>query len=311
MMASLPPLQCSTVARVALFSLALASCAPMHSQQQSEAGIRHAMVISGPKTLAFNESDEIVWQYDDHSRDISKLENGHYLITYRDRVVEVTPAKEIVWSYTRDKNDELMSAQRLANGQTLVTELGAEPRLVEVDSKGQISKVIPLQPETTNVHMQTRMARKLADDRYLVPHRLKPFVKEYDSAGKVLRTFRLDGEQLGGPEAKNGGFCAVRLRDGSTVATCTAGNRLVIFDKEGNVEWQLTTEEIGGHLQDVCGLQVLKNGHILVSCYGNQTPEGLKMLEVTRTKKVVWTYQNPQIKYVHTLQVLTTNGQTE
>ena len=35
------------------------------------------------------------------------------------------------------------------------------------------------------------------------------------------------------------------------------------------------------------------------------------MLEITRNKKIVWSYHNPMIKYVHNFHVLTTNGQPE
>ena len=283
----------------------------LFSQQKSGSGIRHSILISGPKTLEFNEQDQTVWQFDDGSRDIAKLPNGNYLITYSKKVVEVTPAKEVIWQYNLEDNDELMSAQRLANGKTLITELGAKPRLLEVNRKGKIKRTIPLQPETDNVHMQTRMARKLDNGRYLVPHRLMPLVKEYDKKGKIQQTFRLDIPEMGGPEAKNGGFVAVRSKDGSTAMTCTSGNRLVVLDEAGQLVWQLTTDEIDGQLQDVCGLQILKNGNFLVSCYGNQMDDGLKMMEINQAKEIVWTYQNPDVKYIHTLQVLTTNGQAE
>ena len=159
--------------------------------------------------------------------------------------------------------------------------------------------------------MQSRMGRKLANGNYLVPHRIMPFAKEYDDHGNVVRTFRVDLPELGGPEAKNGTFAAIRQKDGSTVITCASGNRMVIFDKDGKVEWHLTTDEVDGQLNDVCGLQVLKSGNFLVSCYGNQTSDGLKMMEITRDKKVVWTYQNPDARFVHNVHVLSTNGVAE
>lgn len=281
------------------------------SQQKSDFGIRHAVVISGPKTFEFNELDEITWSYDDRSKDITKLPNGNYLITYPKRVIELTSAKEIIWTYTQNVNSEIMSAQRLPNGKTLVTELGESPRLVEADSTGTVTAVISIQPETDNIHMQTRMARKLTNGNYLVPHRIMPFAKEYDKNGLVVHTFRVDLPELGGPAAKNGTFAASRLDNGSTVITCASGNRMVVFDKSGELVWHLSNDELGGILQDVCGLQVLKNGNFLVSCYGNQATDGFKMIEVNRDKQIVWTYQNPDVKYVHNLQVLSTNGVEE
>ena len=196
---------------------------PLWSQQKSETGIRHSIVISGPRTFELNEGDEIVWDYGERSKDMTKLENGNYLITFKDEVIELTPTKKVVWKYVRTMNTEFMSAQRLSDGKTLVTELGDQPRLVEVNRKGKVTAVIPLKPETDNIHMQTRMARKLPNGNYLVPHRIMPFVKEYDKTGKVVHTFRLDLPELGGPEARNGSFAAVRLDDGSTVITCASG----------------------------------------------------------------------------------------
>ena len=281
------------------------------AQQKSESGIRHSIVISGPKTLEINEQDEVVWEYKDNSRDISKLSNGNYLITYANKVVEVTPEKKVVMTYVSVVNPELMSAQRLPNGRTLITEQGEQPRLVEADEAGIAIREIPIQPESYNTHMQSRMGRKLPNGRYIVPHRIMPFVKEYNKKGKTLRILRVDLPELGGPEANNGTFAAIRLKDGSTVVTCASGNRMVMFGANGKVVWQLTSDEVDGQLKDVCGLQVLKNGHFLVSCYGNQEADGLKMMEITRDKQVVWTYQNPDVRYVHNMHVLTTNGEPE
>jgi len=281
------------------------------SQQKSESGIKHSFVISGPKTMEINEEGKVVWEYRENSRDISKLHNGNYLITYASKVVEVTPDKKEIWSYVSVTNPELMSAQRLPNGRTLVTELGEQPRLVEADERGFLKDLIPIYPESYNIHMQSRMGRKLPNGRYLVPHRISPFVKEYNKNGKTLRTFRVDIPELGGKSAKNGTFAAIRMKDGSTLVTLASGNRMVRFDKKGKVAWQLTNEEMDGQLNDVCGLQVLQNGNYLVSCYGNQAEDGIKMMEITPEKEVVWTYQNPEVRYVHNFQVLSTNGGKE
>ena len=95
----------------------------LSAQQKSETGIRHSIVCSGSRVFELGEDDAIVWEYTKGSRDASKLANGNYLITYADKIVEVTPSKEIVWQYKSSVNKELMSAQRLADGLTVVTEL--------------------------------------------------------------------------------------------------------------------------------------------------------------------------------------------
>ena len=88
-------------------------------------------------------------------------------------------------------------------------------------------------------------------------------------------------------------------------------NRIVFCDKDGKFKSQITSRDLGGILNDVCGMQLLKSGNLLVSCYGNQSKNGLKMIEITPEKKVVWSYQNASIRYVHNVHVLTTNGKSE
>ena len=54
---------------------------------------------------------------------------------------------------------------------------------------------------------------------------------------------------------------------------------------------------------DPCGGQRLPNGNTVIASYGAQ--QGIKVFEVTRDKKIVWTYTKHR---AHEIQVLTTNG---
>ena len=90
---------------------------------------------------------------------------GNYLVIQGTQVDEVTPENTVVWTYNVDEtNKELMGAQRLADGSTLVTECGENPRLVEVSSDGKIVAEIPLQPEQENSHMQVTTLSSCAED---------------------------------------------------------------------------------------------------------------------------------------------------
>ncbi|MFT7543030.1 MAG: hypothetical protein ACI9K5_004013, partial [Gammaproteobacteria bacterium] len=278
-------------------------------RQESATGIRHSFVISGPRTVAVGETNEITWDLEGSSRFAVRLAGGNFLVVYGQHAVELTAAKEEVWRYeVSAPNTELMGGERLPNGMTLLTEMGPRPRLVEVNGEGQIAHEIPIEPETDNVHMQSRMSTKLKGGTYLVAHRLMPFAKEYDREGKVLMTMRTDGAALGGSEARNGTFSALRLSNGNTLITCTTGNKVVELDPSGKPIWVVTSAEVGGIINDVCGLQRLKNGNVVVSCYGNQGSDDIKMFEITRDKQVVWSYYAPSVRSIHTLQILSTNG---
>ena len=138
-----------------------------------ESAIHHSYLVLGDKTAIINEDGSTGWEHTGRSRDGFVLPNGNVLLAYSDRVEELTREKQIVFSYKRsDENREIGTTQRLYNGNTLITELGSRPRLLEVSSKGEIVNDVPLQPETDNAHMQTRMARQLRNGNYLVPHLL-------------------------------------------------------------------------------------------------------------------------------------------
>jgi hypothetical protein len=232
------------------------------------------------------------------------------LLAYSNRVEEVTPNKQIVFSYQLNpENKEIGTAERLYSGNTLVTELGPKPRLLEVAPDGSIASQIPLEPETDNAHMQTRMARQLRNGNYLVPHLLAFAIKEYTPQGRVVRTLKTDLESLGGRPAENWPFTAIRLDNGHTLASLTHGNKVVEMDIEGRVVWKVTNEDVGGLFKDPCGSQRLANGNTVIGSHGANT--GISMVEVTPENKIVWTSDHPLAAGVHHFQILTTNGKKE
>lgn len=274
---------------------------------QNTSEIRHSFFIAGPQfTGIIGEGGEELWDAKKPgARDGYVLTNGNILICWADEVREYDTDKKIIFKYTRTKETmELGTAVRLSNGNTMITESGDLPRIVEVDKKGKVVKSVPLVPETENVHMQTRMARKLGNGNYLVPHLLAFAVKEYQANGEVVNVFRTDLEDLGGREAENWPFTAIRLKNGNTLVTLTHGNKIVELDKDRKVVWKVTNTDLEGDpLVDPCGAQRLDNGNTVIASYGAK--EGIKLLELDTNKNVVWHYMGYN---VHHFQILTING---
>lgn len=272
--------------------------------------IRHSYLLFGGKTSIIGEDNQVVWEHRGGSRDGFALPGGNVLVAYADRVEEVTRDKRVVFEYRLSKdNGEISTAQRLYNGNTLVTELGRKPRLLEVGGDGKIVLEVPLQPETDNVHMQTRMARQLRNGNYLVPHLLAFAVKEYTPEGKVVRTLRTDLPAIGGRPAENWPFTAIRLDDGHTLVSLTHGNKVVEFDGLGGIVWQVDNTHVGGLFKDPCGSQRLANGNTVVGSHAHNAPDAV--VEVTPGHRVVWKSAHPHAAGVHHFQILTTNGKPE
>ena len=284
---------------------------PIFGKQVSQSGIKHSFLICGNRTVLLNENSEIIWQTEGYGRDGFVLPNGHILVSVGNVAKEITREGEIVWSYKLSKgNKELGSCVRLQNGNTLVVERGVKPQLLEISTTGSIAVTVPLKPETTNAHMQTRMARKLANGNYIVPHLLAFAVKEYKPDGTVVRTIKTDLPELGGRIERNWPFTAIQVNGGNLLVNLTNGNKTVEFDSVGKVAWRVDNTNVENRLADPCGGQRLANGNTIICSYGQKKGGMPKLFEVNRNKKVVWEYFNPAVR-AHEVHVITTNGEVE
>ena len=280
-------------------------------KQVSDSGIRHSFLICGNRTVLINEDNQIVWQTNGYGRDGFVLGNGNILVSVGNVAKEITREGKLVWSYKLSKgNKELGTCMRLENGNTLVVERGVKPQLLEVDQKGSIAVRVPLQPDTNNAHMQTRMARKLPNGNYIVPHLLAFAVKEYNPNGTVVRTIKTDLTELGGRKQRNWPFTAIHLKGGNLLVNLTNGNKTVEFNRDGKVAWRVDNSDVGGRFADPCGGQRLANGNTIICSYGQKKGDMPKLFEINRDKEVVWEYFNPQVR-AHEVHVISTNGKKE
>ena len=274
-------------------------------EQISDVGIRHSFLITGTKTAIIDEKCEISWEVKAKSRDGEVLPNGNVLVTFANEVKEFTRDYKVVFHYKLAVgNKEISTAKRLKNGNTMIAEMGDKPRILEITPQGKMVVEVPVKPETTNTHMQIRMARKLANGNYLVPHLLAFAIKEYSPNGEIVRTIKTDLPELGGRPKKNWPFTAILLEDGRIMANLTNGNKTVIFDKEGGVDWVFASSQCA----DPCGGQFLENGNIVACQYGSRGDAMPDAIEINPKKEVVWQFKAANFRGVHEIHVLTTNG---
>lgn len=239
-----------------------------------------------------------------NSHDIHLLPNGNLLLhTGPATVTEMTREKKVVWKYESKPKAgykgrvEVHAFQRLDDGITMIAESGNR-RIVEVDRDGKIVKEVPLTVNKPDPHRDTRMARKLASGNYLVCHEGDGCVREYDPTGKVVWEYKLDlaGRPRSpghGPEAHGTEvFGAVRLTNGNTMIAGGNNNRVFEVNKDGKTVWSIDQKELPGiTLAWVTTLHVLPNGDLIVgNCHAG--PDNPQLFQVTRDKKVVWTFKD-------------------
>ncbi|OWK34558.1 hypothetical protein [Fimbriiglobus ruber] len=269
-----------------------------------EPAITHSFLATGGQTYIHNGDGTTSWTYPHSTRDGWVLPNGNVLLALSKSqkypggaAVEVTKDGKIVFEF-KGTQSEVNTVQAVDGDKILLTEAGLKPRLLEVNRKGEIVVDVPLTAQTKDQHLQTRMARKLANGNYLVPQLLDRVVREYTPAGKIVW------------EAKTPHmpFTAIRLENGNTLIGCTWGNFVIEVDKDGKTVWQVTNDDLPGKpINDACGVQRLPNGNTVITSQhagGND----VKLTEVTRDKKIVWTYRDPKTPSIHHFQILDTNG---
>ncbi|WP_182866832.1 hypothetical protein [Stieleria mannarensis] len=301
--------RCLLVAAIFLVGV----CNHVHAEETT-----HRFLACGKNTYIMEADGKPSWTYPAATRDGYVLEDGTIILTLskskRHRggaVVSIAPGgkETVIWEGTQS---EVNSAQPTGDGTFVITEAGDNPRLLEISSSGDVILEFPLACQKKNHHMQTRMARKIADGTYLAPHLFDFAVYHYSPEGKVLG--KLDTTVPGDRdhEIHTWPFTAIRHGDGRTLVCCTHGNRVVDFDASGKIVWTLTNEDLPGNwLQDPCGAQVLPSGNIVITSYaaGRTDPKAPKMFEVTPDKKVVWQYADGQKVGIHHFQILTADGE--
>jgi outer membrane protein assembly factor BamB len=266
-------------------------------------------LATGGSTVLVGSSGQIEWSYSHSTRDGWALPDGTFLLALSKSksypsgaVVEVDRDQKILFLHPGTQS-EVDTLQPLPDGRVLLTESGPKPRLLEVDREGKVVVEVPLRCQVKNFHMQTRMARKLPNGNYLVPHLLDRVVREYKADGTTAWEAKT-------PDAPKDSwpFTAIRLEDGNTLVTCTHGNMVIEFDAKGEVAWTLTNADLPKPLlNDPCGAQRLPNGNTVICSYATGA-KGIKLLEVTRDKKLVWTHSDERPHGIHEVHVIETDG---
>jgi len=237
--------------------------------------------------------------------DASALPNGNILYQQGwNRIVEATPDKRIVWEYDAAKSNgnegkrlEVHAFQRLDGGLTMIVESGTA-RIIEVDHDGKLHHEIKLKTDHPDAHMDTRLARKIANGNYLVAQQNDGCVREYDPTGKIVWEYEqpLFGKsrQPGhGPEAfGNFTFSALRLPNGNTLIGGGNGHCVLEVSPQKEIVWKVEQNDLPGiTLAWVTRVQRLPNGNTIIgNCHAG--PDNPQLIEITPEKKVVWTWKD-------------------
>ncbi|MDR0535013.1 MAG: PQQ-like beta-propeller repeat protein [Puniceicoccales bacterium] len=206
---------------------------------------------------------------------------------------------------------ETFGVQRLDDGGTLVAECSSG-KLIEYAPDGKTvraevsllaSKITPQRP-LPGGHGFMRNARKLKNGNYLCALNGASEVVEFDPSGKRVWSAKVPGQAHSVARKPDGNTLA---SGGDSLARKGVSTALYEFNPKGEVVWKLSNEDLPGRpLKFVAGFQVLPNGNIVICNWlghGN-LGKAPHLIEVTRDKKVVWTYgDHGQFKTISNIHV--------
>jgi hypothetical protein len=271
----------------------------------AEPAIKHRVLFAeygaGPNRLLEVDGDgKVTWEHRPPSITVifNRLPNGHVVYGYGGKptgVQEVDRDHHVVWNYV-SKCPQVLGCERLANGNTLVAEQGP-CQVVEVDPMGNVVHIVPLTTSEKPYHLQVRNVHQLANGNILAAHEGEGAVREVDRSGKIVWEYK---------GVANVGD-ALRLPDGHTLIGAGTQKRAIEVTPDGKIVWEFTAKDAPElNLTWVGTPQVLKNGNYVFSNFlRGQEGKGAHAFEVTREKKVVWTYADHKlVKSVATFRVL-------
>lgn len=254
--------------------------------------IQHRLLLfeygKGPnRMLELDRAGKVIWEHKPPSLAVifHVLPNGNVLYAYGGKptgVREVTREGKEVWNYV-SQCPQVLGCERLPNGNTLLAEQGP-CQAVEVDHQGKAVRITPLKTSQEHYHLQVRNIHKLANGNILAAHEGEGAVREVDPSGKVV--WEYTGVENAGD--------AQRLANGNTLISCGTQKRVIEVTPDKQIAWEFSAKDAPDlNITWISSLQQLKNGHLLLGNFmRGQEGKGAHAFEVTRDKKVVWTWSD-------------------
>jgi hypothetical protein len=244
----------------------------------------------GNNVLYVVNQGRVIWRYALPSGgeidDAWMLANGNIICTKMDTCYEITPQKQIVWMYRCPTNTQVHALQPYGPARVMIVQNGLPPYLYilnKADNTKYVSQQLPIDTNTIkSIHTQFRNCRITSQGSYLIPGLDEGAVNEYDQNWHVIWTYKT---------AKP--WSAVRLSNGNTLIPGDNLGYVHEVNRQGQIVWAIESNSIPGIvLHDVQTVSRLANGDTLIC---NRGPKGTyppQVIEVTRTKKVVWVLQD-------------------
>jgi outer membrane protein assembly factor BamB len=260
---------------------------------------QHPMLYAGEghNTLFLVNGGKVVWTYSagpgGEIDDVWLLSNGHILFARQRGIREITPQKEVVWSYDAPAGTEVHTCQPVGLDRVMYVQNGLPPKLRVVNKKTgavEVERDLPAQSldDPKTVHAQFRRTRITAQGTYLAAFLKLNKVVEYDRDFKEVWSYNISTP-----------WAAVRLHNGNTLI-CDERERIVReVNPQGATVWEFAQADLpaGITFRNIQTADRLASGNTVIFSSTGGTkredrPNLIQVVEVTPDKKVVWVLQD-------------------
>jgi hypothetical protein len=242
---------------------------------------------NGSEIVEVTPDGDIAWRYGEGLRfahSAKRLAGGNTLIadTTNDRVIEVTPGGEVVFttdelgggtgelsdgSHLEYPND----AHLLGSGNILITDRNND-RALEITREGEVAWAYAGKVK------RPHNADLLENGNVIICDSDGQYIREVDRDGGVVWSY---GD--GTTDTLNWPRDADRLENGNTLITDTKGRRVLEVTPDGKTVWQYNA----GYFCNFYDADRLPNGNTLVSSQQHQ-----EVIEITPLGEIAWSFRN-------------------
>ncbi|MDE6637623.1 MAG: DUF362 domain-containing protein [Muribaculaceae bacterium] len=255
------------------------------------------------------KNGHIDWQHtaSDRKGEISDailLTDGDILIANQYGIDEISPDHKTVMSYDAPEGCEIHTIQPIGEDKVLFVQNGKPAKVVVMEIPSlKILKEFPLPvSEKGSVHGQFRNARLTSKGTLLVSNMGLGFVAEYNSDGKEIDRWDIQGP-----------WSATEVGKAGNLLIVGKGSRVKEIDRRGNVLWEKNLSDYG--VTSPQKAVRLKNGNTLINNWYNEwnkTPMDslnapVQAIEITPEGEMVWSlcaWKDPDLGPSTTIQPL-------
>ena len=199
------------------------------------------------------------------------------IVSGKDELVYKPCEKEGVYGFEVLGNGNIVVAE---NGTDYIDELKSGTWEPIVRFKGNPADADGKVPG--GAHHHYRMVRKTDKGTYLVCCSSANFVREYDKDGKLVWEQKIPAKLT---------FDCLRRANGNTLVSHL--DAVTEYTPDHQIAWQFRCDDAPElKLANLCGIWEKKNGNLIIGTYANGVEDGSRAtaFEVTRGKKIVWSY---------------------